>query len=208
MVAAIDISHLVFIDLIRNIIENTGTKVAKGNLMRIALNTGSQLKGKDFPTFADFVQAIEADENPLSRLDGRAVHLGDGLFGLRKCPFCLLATNYNDYYSIGLDGFEQLTDEFNAVSKIAAEHKVGLGAGVGPFCIFHQPMRSRAGGNLTIGGQPIEIFQLACRSASGKMGYADTLISEFGCAKAEVEKAMKEYMCCYGIRMKNGSAVC
>ena len=49
--------------------------------------------------------------------------------------------------------------------------KVNLGAGVGPFCIFHQPMRSQAGDNLTIGGQPIEVFQLACRRApAGKEG--------------------------------------
>ncbi len=208
MTVAIDISHLIFIDLIRNIVETAGTKVAKGNLMRIALNAGSKSGKKDFSTFADFILAIEAGDNPLSRLEGRAVHLGGGLFGLRKCPFSQLVTDYHDYFSTELIGFEQLTDEFNAVSKTAGDYKVGLGAGVGPFCIFHQPMRSQAGGNLSIGGQPLEIFQLACRSASGKTGYAETLIGEFGCAKADVEKAMEAYMCCYGIRLKNGSAVC
>ena len=208
MNTAIDISHLVFIDLIRNLVQTAGVKVAKGNLMRIALNTGNKAEKKDFPTFADFVRALNADENPLSRLEGKAIHLGGGIFGLRQCPFGQLASTYQDFFATELGGFEQLTDEYNAPSKISGEHKVGLGAGVGPFCIFHQPLRSQAGGNLTIAGQPIEIFQLACRRADGKIGYADALVCEFGCARAAVEKIMEEYMCCYGIRMKDGSAAC
>ncbi len=205
---AVDLSHLVFIDLIRNVVQNAGAKVAKGNLMRIALNTGSQVEKKDFPTFADFVRALDADENPLTRLEGKAVHLGSGVFGLRNCPFGQLAATYQNFFSTGLHGFEQLTDEYNAPSKIAGEHKVGLGAGVGPFCIFHQPLRSQAAGNLTIAGQPIEIFQLACRRTDDKIGYADALIAEFGCSRESIEKIMEEYMCCYGIRMKDGSAAC
>lgn len=208
MNSPIDLSHLVFIDLIRNIVQTAGVKVAKGNLIRIALNTGSKAEKKDFPTFADFVRALNADDNPLSRLEGKAIHLGAGIFGLRLCPFSHIAKTYKNYFATGLNGFDQLIAEYNAPSKITDEYKIGRGAGVGPFCVFHQPMRSQAGSNLTIAGQPIEIYQLACRHADGEVGYADALIAEFGCGRAAVEQIMEEYHCCYGIRMKDGSPAC
>lgn len=208
MTKSVDLSHLVFIDLLRNLVETTGVKVAKGNLMRIAMNTGDNVEAMDFPSFNAFVEALDKSETPLAKLEGRAVHLGDGILGLEHCPFGELAGDYKSFFSSEPSGFKEITDEFNTESRITNQLNVGNGAGVGPFCIFHQPMRSQAAEKITIAGEPIEIVQLACKSGKGEKAYAEALISDFGCDRAKVESVVEEHMCCYGIRMKDGSAAC
>ncbi len=208
MSKSVDLSHLVFVDLLRNLVDTTGVKVAKGNLMRIAMNTGDNVEAKDFPSFDAFVEALDKGETPLANLEGRAVHIGDGVFGLEHCPFGELAGSYKEFFSSEPTGFKEITEEFNAESRMAKELNVGQGAGVGPFCIFHQPMRSQAAAKITIAGEPIEIIQLACKSGKGDKAYAESLISGFGCEKSKVETVVDNHMCCYGIRMKDGSAVC
>lgn len=208
MSKSVDISHIVFVDLFRNIIDTTGTKVAKGNLMRIAMNSGNCIEPVTFPSVSAFLESMETGKSPLSKLEGMAIHVGQGLFGLEHCPFGQLLANYRDFYSSDPDGFTEVIEEFNADSKMSRQFKVGLGAGVGPFCIFHQPMRSQVGSKVTIDGQHIEIFQLACRSGNGEKAYAESLIEEFGCDMTLVEKVVDEYMCCYGIKFKDGSALC
>ncbi len=202
MAKLVDLSHIVFLDLLHNVVDTAGPKVAKGNLMRIALNASNHLEQTDYASFEEFIEACNSGNTPLARMEGAAVHLGGGVFGLKACPFGSLARNYKEFFEKDASGFEELTQEFNSGSKITREYRVGLGAGVGPFCIFHQPMRSQAQTKITIDGQPIEIFQLACKSSAGSEGYADALIEEFGCDKAVVEAAMKDYMCCYGVKMK------
>jgi hypothetical protein len=197
-----DISHLVFIDLVKNLVDTAGVKVAKGNLMRIAINTGKQVERVDFASFDDLATAASAGDTPLSHLEGKAEYFGDGLFGLAACPFGQLADNYRNFFSKDLEQFKDLTAEFNAESKVTRDLKVGLGAGVGPFCIFHQPMRSQAGSNITIDGRPVEILQLACRNDKGDKAFAESLIAEYGCDRGQVEEVMGENMCCYGIRVK------
>lgn len=202
MSKTVDLSHLVFMDLLGNLVEIAGTKVAKGNLMRIAMNTGAHVEKVDYAAFDDFVDAVDAGETPLTQLEGNATHISGGIFGLKKCPFGALLQSYNAFFTEGPQHFEKLTQEFNSESKITQELRVGFGAGTGAFCIFHQPMRSKAGENVTIAGKPIEIYQLACKSADGKKAIATSLIDEFGADQQEVENVMNDYMCCYGVRMK------
>lgn len=202
MTKLVDLSHIVFLDLLHNVVDTAGPKVAKGNLMRIAMNAAHHLEQIDYPSFEAFIEASQNGDSPLARMEGAAVHLGEGVFGLKACPFGQLAGNYREFFEKDASGFEELTREFNSGSRITRECRVGLGAGVGPFCIFHQPMRSQAENKITIGGRPIEIYQLACKSGVGAVGYADALIEEFGSEKFVVEKAMKEYMCCYGVKIK------
>lgn len=202
MTRTVDLSHLVFVDLLQNLVDTTGTKVAKGNLMRIAMRAGKQVAQRDYASFEEFVDAMESGDTPLSFIEGNTTHLGNGVFGLGLCPFGSLAQNYRNYFDKDPASFCELTEEFNAENPMAKEMKIGLGAGVGPFCIFHQPMRSQAGTQITIGGKPVEIVQLACRSGNGEKAYSQTLIAEFGCDKELVEKAMDTYTCCYGVKLK------
>ncbi len=203
MTESTDISHLVFIDLIRNIVETSGPQAAKGSLMRIALNAGKQFPKIDFASLDDFFTALAADQTPLSKLEGRAHYLGNSLIGLKSCPFGTLTRNYRDVFAADLHSFKNLTDEFNTDSKRARELQIGLGSGVSPFCIFHQPMRNQVGAGITVSGRSLQIFQLACRNSKGEKAYADTLIEEFGCSRQDVEEAMEQYVCCYGAKVTN-----
>lgn len=200
MTKHVDLSHIVFLDLLQHLVDTAGTKVAKGNLMRIAMNAGEHLEPVAYADFDSFLAAADTGNTPLALMEGKSTHLGNGVFGLPVCPFGQLTKNYKDFFSKDASDFEELTGEFNAESKVTREFKVGLGAGVGPFCIFHQPMRSHAQNKITIAGKPIKIFQLACRSSAGKVAYADVLIDEFGCNRKTVEKAMETYLCCYGVK--------
>ncbi len=202
MTKLVDLSHIIFLDLLHNVVETAGPKVAKGNLMRIALNASNHLEQVDYSSFEEFIAASDSGNTPLAKMEGAAAHLGDGVFGLKSCPFGQLAKNYKDFFEKDASGFVELTQEFNSGTKITRDYRVGLGAGVGPFCIFHQPMRSQTKNKITIGGKPIEIFQLACKSSTGATGYSDELIEEFGCDRAVVEAAMKDYMCCYGVKIQ------
>ncbi len=202
MTATIDLSHLIFIDLIRSITETSGPQVAKGNLMRIALNLGKGVEKQDFATFDDLIAAINEGSTSLAKLEGKATYLGDGLVGLPACPFGKLTETYKEYFATDLEGFEELVKEFNAPGRMAKQLKIGMGAGVGPFCIFHQPMRSQIASSLSVAGKPVEIFQLACCNSKGECAYADELIAEFGCSRVAVEQAMENNVCCYGIRSK------
>ncbi len=197
----VDISHVVFMELIRTIISTIGVPAAKGSLMRIAINAGEQSEEVEFASFDDFVAAIETLENPIACMEGKAESLGDGLFGLPKCPFASLLSNYTDFYGKAPQGFEAIADEFNKGNPMNKKLRIGSGAGVGPFCVFHQPMRSQAGANIKIGGKKINIFQLGCRTGSGKKAFANEFIEEYGCQYEIVDKALDTYMCCYGVKV-------
>ena len=200
---AIDLSHLVFMELIRTIISTVGVSAAKGSLMRIAIQAGEQSMACDFPDFQSFYESMDSFDNPISRLEGRAQYLGNGLFGLPECPFSSLLGHYSDFYGSSPQGFESLADEFNKKSKVSDKYRVGTGAAVGPFCVFHQPMRSQVGAQITIGGKKIEIFQLGCRSSGGKKGCSQEFINEFGCSLEDVEKVLDTNMCCYGVKVRS-----
>jgi len=202
MTRAVDLSHLVFVDLLQNLVDTTGTKVAKGNLMRIAMKAGQQVEPREYASFEELVEAMEGGGTPLSGIEGNATYLGDGLFGLEVCPFSKLSQDYQGYFNQEPTGFKELTGEFNAESAIAKEMKIGLGAGVGPFCIFHQPMRSQAGTSISVAGKGVEVIQLACKGGNGAKAFARHLIAEFGCNQERVEQIMDSYTCCYGIRIK------
>lgn len=139
---------------------------------------------------------------PLSAIERHATHFGDGLFGLELCPFGRIAQDYQGYYGEETAGFKELTGEFDVESSVAKEMKVGLGAGVGPFCIFHQPMRSQAGANITPAGKPVEVVQLPCKGGNGAKAFARQLIAEFGCNQERVEQITDSHTCCYEIRIK------
>ncbi|WP_136798195.1 MULTISPECIES: hypothetical protein [Desulfosediminicola] len=202
MTRAVDLSHVVFIDLLQNLVDTSGIKVAKGNLMRIAMKAGQQVEPREYESFEKLVEAMENGDTPLSAIEGNATYLGDGLFGLKLCPFDKLAQDYKSYFDKEPAGLKDLTIEFNTENTMAKEMKIGLGAGAGPFCIFHQPMRSQAGTNIIVAGKSVEIIQLACRSSNGEKAFAQILISEYGCDKDKVLSVMDSYTCCYGIRIK------
>lgn len=197
----LDIAHISFLDMIRSTIAQTGPAATKGTLMRNTLTTADRFEPTDFPTLDDFVASIEDVSNPITSVEGKAVHFGNGLFGLPACPFATSISNYKSIFSALPEGYNELTEEYNKPNAMTEKYKVGSGAGVSPFCAVHQPLRSALADKITIGGKSVKIYQLGCKSGSGKSGLAENWISEVGLSPEEVTKVLETNMCCYQIKL-------
>ena len=198
----LDIAHVSFLDMIGALVAQAGPAAAKGTLMRTALSAGSKMKAVKFKTFEDFIEAIDAVETPIAAIEGRAEHVGDGVFGLPTCPFASSIGNYKKVFESMPDGYAELTVEFNKPGKMADKLRVGRGAGVSPFCSVHQPLRSSLGDKITIGGKPVAVYQLGCKSGTGSKGLAHDLIEEVGASPDLVEKVLVDHMCCYAVKVE------
>ncbi len=197
----LDIAHISFLDLIKLAIAQSGAAAAKGALLRSALSTADKFETKDFPTFDDFVKSIELVQNAITSIEGKAVYLGDGLFGLPDCPFAESICNYKEVFDGLPEGYQELTEEFNKPGNITDKYHVGNGAGVSPFCSVHQPLRSGLSEKITISGKAIIIYQLGCKSGSGIKGFADKYIKETGYTQEKVNSVLNNHMCCYAVKV-------
>ncbi|NTV15209.1 MAG: hypothetical protein HGA96_14960 [Desulfobulbaceae bacterium] len=197
----LDIAHISFLDMIKVMIAMSGAASAKGALIRNAINTAEKINEVDYPTFEDFLQAIENSTNPITQVEGKASHQGEFVFGLASCPFGPSIKNYMGVFEKLPEGYADFTEEFNKPSKITEIYRVGEGAGVSPFCSVHQPMRSAIAERILIGGKKIKIFQLGCKAGSGKKGFADRWIAEAGVSREVVDKTLDNHMCCYFLKI-------
>ena len=199
----LDIAHISFLDMIKVLISMSGAASAKGTLIRNAINTAERIKEIDYPTFDDFLEAIENVTNPITQIEGKASHQGEFVFGLAHCPFGPSIKNYTEVFKTLPEGYADFTTEFNKPSKVTENFRVGEGAGVSPFCSVHQPMRSAIAEKITIGGKKIKIFQLGCKSGSGKKGIADRWLAETGISRELVDKTLDNHMCCYFLKVED-----
>jgi len=197
----LDIAHVSFLDMIKVMITMSGAASAKGTLIRNAINTAEKIKEVDYPTFEDFLAAIENSTNPITEVEGKATHQGEFVFGLAACPFGPSIKNYTQVFEKLPEGYADFTAEFNKPSKVTENFRVGEGAGVSPFCSVHQPMRSAIAEKISIGGKKIKIYQLGCKAGSGKKGFADRWIAESGVAREVVDKTLDNHMCCYYLQI-------
>ncbi len=197
----LDIAHISFLDMIKIMIQQIGAASAKGTLVRNALKTADNISEVDYPTFDDYLQAIEDSTNPITQIEGKASHKGESVFGLEKCPFADSIKNYNKVFSGLPESYAEFTMEFNKPGPISKKYRVGEGAGVSPFCSVHQPMRSSFADKITIGGKKIQIYQLGCKAGSGKKGFADEFIKSAGVPRDVVDKVLDNHMCCYYIKI-------
>ncbi len=195
--ALLDISHISFLDMINGLIAQNGPASAKGSLIRNALTAAERIPGMDFADFEDFVAAIDDGTNPITMVEGKAVHQSGGVFGLPACPFAGSIKNYTQVYDKLPDGYVSFTEEFNKTGVATNSYRVGEGAGVSPFCAVHQPLRSALGRKITIGGKQIQVYQLGCKSGAGKKGFAEKWIKETGVSRDLVDKVLDDNMCCY-----------
>ncbi len=197
----LDIAHVSFLDMIKIMITMSGAASAKGTLIRNALKTAERIHEVDYPTFEDYLTAIEQATNPITMVEGKATHAGDFVFGLQFCPFGPSIRNYTQVFEKLPEGFADFTAEFNKTSNVTDQFRVGEGAGVSPFCSVHQPMRSAIAEKITIGGKKIVIYQLGCKSGGGKKGFADKWIAAAGVDRAVVDKILDNHMCCYSLKI-------
>ena len=197
----LDIAHISFLDMIKIMITQVGAASAKGTLMRNAIQTADRVSEVDYPTFDDYLKAIEDSTNPITQIEGKSSHQGESVFGLEFCPFANSIKNYNEVFKGLPESYVEFTAEYNKPGQIPRKYRVGGGAGVSPFCSVHQPMRSAFGERITIGGKKIEIYQLGCKAGSGKKGFADELIDAAGVPKDVVDRVLDNHMCCYYLKI-------
>jgi hypothetical protein len=197
----LDIAHISFLDMIKIMITLSGAASAKGTLIRNALKTAEKIHETDYATFDDYLAAVENASNPITMIEGKSTHQGNFVFGLKNCPFGPSIKNYNKVFEKLPDGFSDFTSEFNKPSNVTDQYRVGEGAGVSPFCSVHQPMRSAFADKIRIGGKKIKIYQLGCKSGSGKKGFADKWIDAAGVSRDVVDKTLDNHMCCYSIKV-------
>jgi hypothetical protein len=197
----LDIAHISFLDMIKVMISMSGAAVAKGTLIRNALNTADKINEVAYSSFDDFLTAIEDSTNPITQVEGKATHKGDYVFGLENCPFAPSIASYTDIFEKLPDGYADFTEEFNKPSKVTNDYRVGEGAGVSPFCAVHQPMRSSIAEKIKIGGKKVKIFQLGCKSGSGKKGFAEKWMEETSVPHDVVDKILDNHMCCYYLKV-------
>jgi hypothetical protein len=195
----VDIAHLIFLEMIEQRLRETSPGEVSRFLVRAATATAASFPRVDFTSFDDFVAAIEDLRNPIARVEGRAEHLGGGLFGLGRCPFA--ETHRSRRHQPGaLSGdLAAVQHEFNQPSADNAELAVGHGSAVCPFCCAHQPLRAALGARITIAGRPIRVVQLACKGADGSRAFADDFIATTGHTHAEVDGVLDQYVCCYAV---------
>lgn len=197
----LDIAHVSFLDMIKIMITMSGAASAKGTLIRNALKTAERIHEVDYPSFEDYLAAIENATNPITMVEGKATHAGDFVFGLQFCPFGPSIKNYTQVFEKLPEGFADFTAEFNKASNVTDQYRVGEGAGVSPFCSVHQPMRSAIAEKIRIGGKKIIVYQLGCKSGGGKKGFADKWIAAAGVDRAVVDKLLDNHMCCYSLKI-------
>ena len=197
----LDIAHISFLDMIKVMITMSGAASAKGALIRNAIKTAERISEVDYPTFDDYLAAIENATNPITMIEGKATHIGQFVFGLKSCPFGPSIRNYTQVFEKLPEGYADFTAEFNKTSNVTDQFRVGEGAGVSPFCSVHQPMRSSFAEKITIGGKKIQVFQLGCKSGSGKKGFADKWIEVAGVPKEVADKILDNHMCCYSLKI-------
>ncbi len=197
----LDIAHISFIDMIKIMITLSGLASAKGALVRNAIKTSESISEVDYATFDDYLAAIENTTNPITQIEGKASHQGDYLFGLEHCPFGDSIKNYKEVFKSLPDEFVDFTEECNKASNISNQYHVGMGACVSPFCSVHQPMRSSISEKIKINGKKIQIYQLGCKSGTGKKGFAEEWINEAGVSKDVVDKVLDNHMCCYYLKV-------
>lgn len=197
----LDIAHVSFLDMIKVMITMSGAAAAKGTLIRNALATAQRISETDYGSFDDFLAAIESSANPITMVEGQANHHGDGVFGLKSCPFGPSIVSYTKVFDTLPDGYADFTEEFNKPGPVTTQYRIGEGAGVSPFCSVHQSMRSAIAERIKVGGKKNKLYQLGCKAGSGKKGFADKWIAETGVDKSVVDKVLDNHMCCYCIKV-------
>ncbi len=197
----LDIAHISFLDMIKEIISQSGPANAKGTLMRNAVKAAEQINAVEYATFEDYLATIENTSNPIAMIEGKSSHEGEFVFGLKDCPFGQSISNYKQVFDKLPEGFEEFTEEYNKSGNFTNKHHTGEGAGVSPFCSVHQPMRSALAEKIKIDGKTVQIYQLGCKAGSGKKGFAEKWIQETGVSKDLVDKVLDSNMCCYYLKI-------
>jgi hypothetical protein len=199
-----DAGHLSFLELVRVITTVAGPAFASGALLKTGAGIARRAKPLEYPNFDAFVAAIAAGNDAIASFEGKARHYGGGVFGLPTCPFANSVKTYKSYVGNLPEEYASVTDHFNRPSPTTEKLQVGHQAGVSPFCCVHQTLRSAIADHISVGGRPLVVYQLGCKSGSGVRGIADKFLQATGISHEQVGKVLDENMCCYFVTIQKG----
>ncbi|HEY3354334.1 MAG TPA: hypothetical protein VGQ83_13865 [Polyangia bacterium] len=194
----LDVTHVFFLEFIQKNLAQLGAAATTASLMQTAVDVAERFPVVDFASLDEFVEAIDDLRNPIARIEGRAEHLGGGLFALGRCPFAESVRNYRKVHG-DIPALTAITDAFNQPSEATARYHVGHGAAVCAFCAIHQTLRGAVSGRITIGGRPVRVFQLGCKGADGSTSVADPFLAEVGVTRERLDQILREHVCCYAV---------
>jgi hypothetical protein len=195
----LDIAHLMFLEMLESYLEQAGPNEVSRFLVKTAAQTAEQFPRVDFASLQELVDSIEDLRNPVARIEGRAEYLGDGLFGLGRCPFADASRTHKTQYQQLGPRLAVVQEVFNRPSEATARLAVGHGSAVCPFCCAHQSMRSAVAGRISVAGKPVKLLQLACKGSDGARAFADLFIEQSGHTRAQVDAVLDRYVCCYAL---------
>jgi hypothetical protein len=200
----VDIGHVSLIELIRQMSESTGASSTKGTLIRLAMNIAKEFPEVEFKDMDEYINSLNnGGANPITSVEKDIEHLGNGLFGIKMCPFSGTVNSFMSVFSQLPGNFKDFTEEYNKPSPATRALRVGEGSGVSPFCAIHQPFRSAVAERIKINGSTARVYQLGCKAASGAKAISVHWCKEVGVSPEEVEKILDDYVCCYAIKIDN-----
>lgn len=196
-----DAGHLSFLELIRVVADVAGAPFAAGALVKTGVGIARKAEVMEFPDFDAFLASVEASANSVAHFEGAARYYGNGVFGLLACPFASSVKTYQGFMGELPAEYAAVTSNLNRPSPIAAKLRVGHGASVSPFCGVHQSIRSALAERIRIGGKPLIVYQLGCKSGTGKVSVAEDFAAEVDVTVGVVHDVLAENMCCYCARV-------
>ncbi len=152
-----------------------------------------EIDGKEYKSLEDFLREHASGNTSFARLEGKSTIEGE-IVVLHKCPLIKLLSSLQ-----GPDG--KLPEHFREVEKKYKEIYKNKGAILHPFCIVHQVIRSVIGEHTTVGGKSVAIYQIACRSVSGRVVYANEGMSRIKFSKEEVDERIDSQACMYLLKL-------
>jgi hypothetical protein len=201
-----DISHIFFLELIRDFKNNLGSSMAIRQMTRRVLELAQHLPQQYFPDKASFWEAMGKGQLVFNFWDtGMRLHEHD-LVTIDRCPFEVAIGHYMKLWG-GLPGeYEELTNEYNKPSELNEDLKIGCGSASSPFCIMHQPLRAISSTKIVVGGEAITFIQMGCKSALNKIDISAKYLQEQNIMMAEVKQLLQQYQCCFLIKFGENAA--
>lgn len=135
----------------------------------------------------EFFSAIEKGEAGISKLESNPIHQGKDIYATEECPF---KATVNELHERNRESFAALTEKYR---KNYPDRAI-----VHPFCASHQNVRKLILEKTHIGGKPIHIETLVCRSKTlGDIRYDARAIGLSGLDECRAEKLLGNNACLY-----------
>lgn len=163
------------------------------DLQEMGKSIASELELKDYEGMEWFFEEHDKGDSPFDVLEGKADREGNVLV-LKDCPMTRMLK------SVMIDGklpefYQKIVDKYTEIYK-------SKGAILHPFCIVHQVIRATVGEHIKVGGKPVKVYQVACRSmTSGKVVYAKEGTDRVEMSKEDIDEKIEGKACMYLLKI-------